>query len=739
MDNAEKINDTDTGLAQHSLRGEIRKVIYESDEGAYSVIRIVDAKGVEHTLVGNISGAHSGEHIEASGRWEKHPEFGRQLRVEHYSFVLPASSEGIERYLASGIIPGIGPKLAKCIVDHFGDKTLDILDNYSSRLKEIPGVGKKRIEIVRKAWHEQKSRSEIFVFMQGLGISSTYCQKIYNLYGDDAPNIIQQDPYRLADDVKGIGFIMADRIAASMGISKNSNVRLAAGVLYAIGQLVQAGHCCYPESEFISYAAQILDADVDAVRKGIDAAVAKRRLIVEKNAPGVDNMIYSTPLFAAENELPGLLCRLASVNNHKGARILSVPPPRGLSLTAEQLSAVERVGHNPLSIITGGPGVGKTTVVGEIVRRAFAAKLKVYLAAPTGRAAKRLAESARHQAATIHRLLKWDPGTKAFVYGRERQLGCDLLILDEVSMLDISLAVFLFRAIRQGTTVVLVGDADQLPSVGPGRVLDNFIASGLFACTHLSQVFRQGAGSSIITNAHNVNRGLMPDLTSGSKRQPSDFYWIEQEDPETVLDLIVRMQCKRIPKRFGFDPVRDIQILTPMNRGVCGAINLNNTLQQIINPGNKPQFKFGERVFKAGDKVMQIANNYDKNVFNGDMGRIGQIDHHGRTFKVFFESQAVDYEYVDAEQLNLAYAITVHKSQGSEFPVVIVPVLTQHYMMLQRNLIYTAMTRARKLLIFIGSRKAVSMAVSNASVQPRYTLLLERIKSVMAGNGRRML
>jgi exodeoxyribonuclease V alpha subunit len=718
-----------TGLTQQTLRGEIRRVVYENAENGYSVIKIVDARGVEHTLVGKIPGAHSGEHIEVVGYWEKHNDFGRQLKVSEYQFTLPSTPEGIERYLASGILPGVGPKTAKSIVERFGEKTLDIMNNYSARLKEVPGVGKKSIDKIRAAWDEQKSRSAIFVFLQGLKISSAYCLKIYKTYGDASAAIVKKNPYQLADEVKGIGFIMADQVAGALGIEKNSPERLVAGVRYAINQLTQSGHCCCPESEFIEYAEKLLDVDHNAVQRGIVRASELHEIVVDCDPHSSrERMIYPPMLFAAEVELPQIMHRLAGVPRHRGGAIMNIPPQTGVKFSAQQLAAVDKVGQYAFSIITGGPGVGKTTVVGEIVRRADAAKLRVALAAPTGRAAKRLAETSHRTAATIHRLLKWDPAENCFIYNADRPLKCDLLIVDEVSMLDLPLALYLFRAVSPGTTVVLVGDADQLPSVGPGRVLRDFISSRLFAVTHLAEIFRQGAGSSIVASAHQVNNGQMPNLELASQRRLNDFYWIEQDDPELAVDLIVRMQCERIPQRFNLDSIRDIQTLTPMNRGICGTINLNKMLQEKLNPGGgKPQFKLGEKVFRGGDKVMQTVNNYDKKVFNGDMGRIGSIDTHGKKFQVYFGQQAVEYEFIEAEQLTLAYAITVHKSQGSEFPAVIIPILTQHYIMLQRNLIYTAMTRARQLLIFVGSRKALSIAVRNSTVQPRHTQLLERL------------
>ena len=724
MDTAQYKN---SGLTSQTLRGEIARVVFENEEGGFSVIRVVDAQGVEHTVVGNFTGAFEGQSLEVTGRLENHKEFGVQLRAEHFRFLLPSTREGIIKYLSSGMIDGIGPKNAENIVNYFGDKTLQILDHYSARLKEVPGIGKKRAAQISEAWKAQSSRREIFIFLQGLGISSLYCQKLYKEYGDQAAEVVKANPFRLADEIDGIGFLMADNIASALGINKVDSQRLAAGTLYTLNQLTTAGHCCYPVDEFAVKCAETLRIDAEVARKGIDEAIRQGFIRVE------NDMAYPVNLLRAETELPRYIYGLGSSRNHAGLRIAKIPPAKGLRLSEEQTLAVERAGRYPLNIITGGPGVGKTTVIHEIVRRALAAKLKVYLAAPTGRAAKRMSEATDFPAKTIHRMLKWDPAEHKFAYNADHKLPCDLLIVDEISMLDITLALCLFRAVNFGTSLVLVGDADQLPSVGPGKVLDSFLRSGMFAVTKLTQIFRQGAGSRIIANAHRVNHGELPEK-SGDEQQLSDFYWLEQDDPEKVLDLIIRLQTERIPQRFGFDPMRDIQVLTPMNRGNCGTRSINDCLQHILNAGHKPQFKVGDRIFKAGDRVMQISNNYDKNVFNGDMGRIANIDNKDKVFSVYYgSSNVVKYEFTEVDQLTLAYAITIHKSQGSEFPVVIMPMLNQHYMMLQRNLLYTGLTRAKKLLILIGGAKAISMAVRNTRLEPRFSQLTRRLIAMRKG------
>jgi exodeoxyribonuclease V alpha subunit len=719
-------------LTKHSLKGEISRIVFESEDGNYTVLRILDDNDREYTVVGAITGACEGQGIAVTGVWKKHKEHGRQLHAESYKFILPNTPDGIKRYLGSGLIKGIGPKLAECIVDRFGADTLNVLDDFSERLTEIPGFGKKRLEMVKKAWNEHAKEREIFIFLQSLGITLAYCRRIYKKYGDYAPAYIKENPYRLAEEVDGIGFIMADKIAGMRGILGNDMRRLTAGIVYTLNRLAESGHVCYPKKEFLEYTANLLEVEEIDALEGLKHALASGLIFIESLQDGDSlspDMVYNSSLYIAEKELAFMLARMAAVKNHKGMATAGINVLQSSSFSDEQLDAVNSIAKYSLSVITGGPGVGKTTVVGEIVRRAKLADLKVYLAAPTGRAAKRLGESCRRTATTIHRMLKWDPQKRSFVYNSKKTLKCDLLIVDEVSMLDIQLALFLFRAIATGTTVVLVGDSDQLPSVGPGTVLMDIILSGAAHVSHLSKIYRQGAGSRIISNAHSVNNGRLPNLTPVPKGRVSDFYWIEKEDPEQVLDTINRMVTQRIPSRFKFDPMKDIQILTPMNRGSCGTKYLNETLQNALNPKaqNKPSFSMGERHFRSGDRVMQIRNNYDKGVYNGDMGRIIFIDSTNKIFRIQYDDRNVEYDYIEADQIVLAYSITVHKSQGSEFPVVVFPILTQHYIMLQRNLLYTGMTRAKKLLIVIGSRKALSMAVNNIKLEPRFSMLKTRI------------
>jgi len=725
MQNIEEKNGK-SDLTRSHLSGEVKRVRFASPESGFGVIIITDAKGREYTLCGSLATVREGEFIEADGKYEKHPEFGRQLRVESYRISLPRNNEGIEKYLISAL-PGIGPKTAAAIVGYFGEKTIKIIDETPKRLLEIPGFGRKRLDQIVKVWKASATRRDELVFMQGLGISPAFCSRIFRRYGDNAVELLRRNPYRLADEVDGIGFLKADAIAAEMGIPHDSPDRLAAAAVFAMNRLVESGNVCTTAEILAGKTVEAARISPEQAGEAIKHALGKELLVQQ------GDKLYIPFLALLEDFLPRIIDRLAKVSHFAGKKMLgnqkSKNQPRILQLAPEQQLAVDRVSEYPLSIITGGPGVGKTTVVGEIVRRAKAAKLDIALAAPTGRAAKRLSEATGLPAKTLHRLLGFDPSSGKFQHNVSYPLPCDILIVDEVSMLDLPLAAACFGAVKPGTSVVLVGDADQLPSVGPGRVLADLMNSGYFSVTRLQQIFRQAESSSIIRNAHLVNRGAMPQPPAVVNGGVSDFYWIEQEDPDLCAGLIVKMVAERIPKRFGLDPVDDVQILVPMNRGNCGTSNLNAMLAAALNPEERPSLTVGERSFKTGDKVMQIANNYDKNVFNGDLGRISWVSEQHRKFAVNFDGgeRTVEYSADEMHELVPAYAITIHKSQGSEFPAVVVPILNQHFVMLRRNLLYTAMTRAKKLLILIGSRKAVEMAVRNARIEPRLSELEKKL------------
>ena len=703
------------------LKGEIVRKLYESDDMRYAVLRLKDEGGREIVIRGALGGLNCGQLLEVSGLWEKHPDFGMQFKVESYQIRLPGTREGIIRFLGSGAMTGIRKRTAALIVNHFGEETLKVLSESPERLQEVPGIGKKKAKALFECWKNASDRRDSYIFLQGLGITSAYCSKLFKRYGDQAVTIVRSNPYRLAEEVDGIGFLRADEIAQSLGIANDSLLRMTAAAVYCANQQILNGNVCIPREVLENETAKLTGQVLELAQKGIDNAL-ERRLLRE-----LDNMIYTPLLAKAETELPELIASLALVKDFAGKKMEPDFTFSEIQFNEEQQAAVERVQLSPLSIITGGPGVGKTTVVGEIVRRAKRANLKILLAAPTGRAAKRLSESTGMSAKTLHRLLMFDPNTNKFTFGREQHLPCDLLIVDEVSMLDIILAQALFRAIAPGTSVVLVGDADQLPSVGPGKVLADFIQCGWFAVTALTQIFRQAENSLIVTNAHRVNRGMLPDISVRTDGL-ADFYWIEQDDPEKVLDIISRTVCERIPARFGFNPVEDVQILTPMNRGNCGTIALNDVMQKLLNSGDKPQFTVGERLYKLDDKLMQTVNNYDKSVFNGDLGTLVRINAPEKKFTVRFDGcREVEYNFDESDQLSRAYAVTVHKSQGCEFPAVVMPFLSQHYMMLQRNLLYTAMTRAKKLLVIVGSKDALRMAVENFRIEPRHSLLLQRL------------
>ena len=711
-------------LTDSTIRAEVKRIVFASDDGAYCVVRL-NFDDREITAVGSLSAVSPGQEIAATGSWESHKTHGRQFRVKSFKAVLPTTVDGIQRYLSSGIIPGLGKKTAEKIVNHFMEDTITVLDNYSVRLKEIEGIGKNKIAQIKKGWDELKQHRELDIFLQSLGVSPSHCRKIREQYQNNTPQVVKHTPYKLATDIRGIGFLTADRIALAQGMEKSSPVRIAAGIIHALGELASGGHSCYPQHELCDYAAGLLQVAVEDVIPVLPACAAAGTITIQ--TVGTENFIYLRGLYQAEHELAEKIKFLLNIPDHR-KRLQN--PHVGDNFSEKQRLAVVNAFNARLSIITGGPGVGKTTVVGEIVKNARAAKMKIYLAAPTGRAAKRMSESCHLAAQTIHRLLKWDAAEGAFAFNEDNPLNCDILIVDEVSMLDVSLARHLFRAVELKTTVVLVGDRDQLPSVGPGNVLHDMIASGQIPVTNLDEIFRQAADSHIITNAHLVNAQKLPNLTNPPRDALGDFYWIEQPDPERINEIIIEMISKRIPERFGLNPYKDVQVLTPMNNGISGTVNLNKLIQEALNPGGKsPQFKSGDRIFRLNDKVMQRVNNYDKSVFNGDLGYIRKIDLKAKTFVIEYDDKKVDYEFGESDQIMPAYAITVHKSQGCEFPAVIVPVMTQHFVMLQKNLLYTAMTRAKKLLILIGTKKALQISTSNSKIVKRYSNLELKIKS----------
>ncbi len=721
-----------------TITGTLERIIYSNEENHYTVALLQPENRREPvTIVGNLASVQCGEILKLTGHWTTHKQFGPQFHVEKYESVLPATVTGIKKYLGSGLIKGIGPKFAERIVAHFGGKTLEVIDQYSARLREVDGIGEERARRIKLAWNEQKAIRDIMIFLQSYGISSSQAAKIYQHYGSDAMQVVKANPYQLARDIHGIGFKTADAIAAHMGVPADSPRRLRAGILHTLQELMDDGHTCCPQEELCRHAAEQLSVPDDKIKAEVHALAATHDVAVE------DELVFLSGLHRAENDLAMRLKWLVQtplgLPDIKLDRALEwFEQQNNIALAPAQRDAIKAALTSKLTVITGGPGVGKTTITRGIVEILRAKKCRVLLASPTGRAAKRLSESTGATAQTIHRLLKYDATTHGFVHNERKPLDGHLLIVDEASMLDVPLAHQLMKAVPATASLVLVGDIDQLPSVGPGNVLRDIIESGVGRTVRLTEIFRQDKASHIVLNAHRVNSGLMPDATrdsvAGSPAQ--DFYFIEQDEPEKALETIIALVTDRIPKRFNLDPFDDIQVLTPMHRGVCGVENINRQLQGALNPvGAKFSLRLNEqqverygRVYRVRDKLMQIRNNYDKDVFNGDLGRLRAINAEDQTLTVMMDDRPVVYDFTDLDELLPAYCISIHKSQGSEYPAVIVPILTQHYVLLQRNLLYTAITRARKLVVLIGSKKALSIAVRNDKTAARYTRLKQRLQ-----------
>lgn len=719
------------------LQGQIERITFTSEETGYTVAKIkVYGRRELVTIIGNIINPTPGEIIKMKGEWGNHPKYGEQFKIVFCQTTTPASVHGIEKYLGSGLIKGIGPVMAKRIVKMFKEKTLDVIENEIDRLVDVEGIGQKRIGMLRKAWEEQKEIRTVMIFLQSHGVSSGYAAKIYKQYGNEAIKIVQKNPYRLATDIFGIGFITADKIAEKLGFAKDSELRAAAGILYALHELTDEGHVYYPYEMLIEKCKEILDIDREIIVKAIAAVAVDKQIVCEdlnQDLAGFqenNKAVYLAGYHIAETNLAARLKRL--INNPQTIRkivsqkaIQWVQEKLSITLADKQIEAVQRASENKVMVITGGPGTGKTTIINAILKIFSAIKTKIMLAAPTGRAAKRMTEATGHEAKTIHRMLEYNMRKGGFQKNEESPLDCDLLIVDEASMIDTLLMHHLLKAIPVTATFIMVGDVNQLPSVGAGNVLRDIIDSGVAPSVHLNEIFRQAKESSIIVNAHKINEGIIPNLKS-SQDKVDDFYFIEQEDPEKVLEMIINLVRQRIPKRFGFDSVNDIQVLTPMHRGTVGAGNLNIELQKALNPGEEGVFR-GGRLFRVNDKVMQIVNNYDKEVYNGDIGRIDSIDEETREIKVIIDDRDIIYDYSDLDELVHAYAVSVHKSQGSEYPVVVIPILTQHYVLLQRNLLYTGVTRGKKLVVIVGTKKAMAIAVKNNKTDRRYTLLKQRL------------
>jgi len=715
------------------LDGQIERVVFRNEENGFCVLR-VKVRGHKElvTVTGTVPTINSGEWMTADGEWFTDPRHGPQFKAEQMRMSKPDTLEGIEKYLASGLIKGIGKEYAARLVKTFGRDVFDVIENASGKLLKVEGIGKLRKDRIKQAWDEQKSVRQIMAFLFSHGVSTTRAFRIHKVYGDKAIELVQRDPYCLARDIRGIGFLIADQIAMKLGIAKDSDLRARAGLEFVLGELTSNGHCAYVRNDLLSRTAELLEIDLAIIERALDHSLENERLIQRANFSGQD-LIYLPKLYFAEIELSKKLQALGKGRHPCPAidfdkALAWVQQKTGIELASAQCAALKTALESKVMVITGGPGVGKTTLVNSVLMVLKAKKLRVALCAPTGRAAKRMAETTGMEAKTIHRLLKYNPGTGGFVHKGDNPLECDVLIVDESSMIDIVLASQLADAIPLHAAFIIVGDADQLPSVGPGRVLQDIIHSGKIPVAHLNEVFRQAATSRIITNAHKINQGQMPEFPADG--ETSDCYFVESDDPGKAVKLLGKLIQQSIPKKFHFDPLEEIQILTPMQKGELGARNLNITLQQLLNPHGDEVERFGI-VYRTGDKVMQTENDYDKDVYNGDIGRIAKIDSELSELIVDFDGRKVAYDFRELDELVLSYAITIHKSQGSEYPCVIIPLHTQHYVLLQRSLIYTAITRAKKLVIVLGTKKALNLAVTRAESRERTTTLSERLKEYL--------
>jgi len=711
------------------LAGSLERVTFHSEETGFCVLRVKVAGHRELvTVTGAAASITPGEYLECTGSWHNDRTHGMQFKATHLQVVQPTTLEGIEKYLGSGMVKGIGSHFAKVLVQAFGADVFEVIEETPQRLLELPGIGRKRMETVAAAWVEQKAVREIMVFLQSHGLGTARAVRIYKTYGNEAILKVTENPYRLALDIHGVGFKTADALAAKLGIAPDSLIRAQAGVRHVLQELSGNGHCAASRTELAESAATLLEIPLPVIESAIAAEIAEESLVADQIAGRP--CLFLAPLYRAEVGVATGLSRLAPGAPPWGEIVAEQALPwvegeTGLTLSASQREAVRLALKSKVLVITGGPGVGKTTLVNSILGIIRARNVRVTLCAPTGRAAKRLSESTGLEAKTIHRLLEFDPQTFGFKRGKEHPLDTDLVVLDESSMVDVVLMNKLLPAIPDRAALLLVGDVDQLPSVGPGCVLADIITSGAVPTVRLTEIFRQAASSRIIVNAHRINQGELPLKDEG--KELSDFYFIPANSPEDIHAKLLQVVTERIPKRFGLHPVRDIQVLTPMNRGGLGARSLNAELQQALNGMAEPKVtRFGTS-FAPGDKVIQTVNNYDKEVFNGDIGRIVTLDQEEGTLSVDYDDRLVPYEFSELDELSLAYATSIHKSQGSEYSAVVLPLAMQHYTMLERNLIYTAVTRGKKLVVVIGEPKALAMAVKNHTSHRRLTKLAGRL------------
>ena len=713
------------------LAGLVERVTFHNEQNGFCVLRLkVKAERELITLIGHAPIVSPGEYASASGHWVTDREHGRQFRAVFVKISPPTTLTGIERYLGSGMVKGVGPVYAGKLVKSFGAAVFDVIEQSPERLREIPGIGEVRARKITSGWADQKVIRSIMVFLHAHGVSTSRAVRIFKTYGQGAIDIVRENPYRLAQDIRGIGFLSADTIAQKIGIAKDSPLRAQAGISYALTEASAQGHCGLPYAELVPLAVKLLDIPESIIETAIAQEIADEVLFPDtvESQP----CVFLAPLYYAEQSIAAQIRRLKS-----GAATLPafdadkaipwVEQKLSIQLADTQKEAIRLALSSKLLVITGGPGVGKTTLVNSILTIMTVKGVKPLLCAPTGRAAKRLYESTGLEAKTIHRLLEINPINGQFKRNADYPLECDLLVADECSMIDVPLASQLLKAVATSTAMVLVGDVDQLPSVGPGQFLTDLIDSGAVPVIRLTEVFRQAATSRIVRSAHQINQGVFPSLPA--RGEASDFYLVSAEEPEVIARTVVNLVQTRLPRKFNVDPVRDIQVLCPMNRGITGARGINQALQEALNPpGEDSVDKFGNR-FSVGDKVMQIENNYDRDVFNGDIGFVTGMDHDEEKLAVTFDGRLVTYPFGELDELVLCYATTIHKSQGSEYPVVVIPISTQHYMMLKRNLIYTGITRGKRLVVLVGQKRALAMAIKGKQVERRWSKLKERLST----------
>ena len=716
-----------------TIQGEVVTVVYHNPENGYVIARVDSpSEPGQVNVVGLLGDVAPGESLRMTGDWVEHPKFGRQFKAESCEHLLPASLSGIRRFLGSGAVKGIGEKTADRLISRFGSQILDILDSDPEQLLEVEGIGPAKLRTIVSSWQEKREVRGLMLFLQTHGVATTFAHRIFRHYGVNSVQRLRSNPYDLAYDIQGIGFRTADEVALKLGFAEDAPQRLEAGVEYCLRQVADgAGHMYLPRPVLAEEAAKLLGChDLELIEEQIDALEERKRLVIEPlPEKGVGDAVFLTYFYRTEREiasrLRGLLDHVSRIDPAKiSAAVEREEKRQSLTLSEEQRAAVESACGHKVSIITGGPGTGKTTITRVVVRALKALGLKISLAAPTGRAAKRLSEATGFTATTLHRLLRYQPGT-GFEFNEEKKLSADVMVVDEVSMLDCGLCLSLLRALPLTCRLVFVGDENQLPSVGAGNVLGDMLESGVIPAVRLTHIYRQARESMIVVNAHRINEGEFP-LGSPHAPPKADFFWVEKEDLIELQSLVLRMVCERIPEAYGLDPMTDVQVLTPMHKGEVGTVVLNRLLQERLNPDGRELIR-GQRAYRVGDRILQLRNNYDKDVFNGDLGRVTGFDTEAETLAAEFDGRAVEYDFDELDEIGLAYAISVHKSQGSEYPAVVMPVVSQHYMLLQRNLIYTGLTRARKLAVLMGSRRAMHMGLGNERGRQRNTSLAVRL------------